>query len=212
MGSSCRHGNGGLACERSPDCGHCHRHTAVDRRVVAELTVIVVAPGCDGAIGTQRHAVGGSSCHRNDGLACERSSGSGHSHRHTAAGRRVIAELTIGVVAPGGDGAIRAKRQVVIRTRTDSYDGFACERRPCCGHSHGQIALGGGSIAQLAVITVSPGGNRTIGTQSQGVIITSGDSHHSLSCQRRSSGRHSHGHTAVGGCVVAQLAIDVVAP
>ena len=110
----------------------------VRRSVVAELAVVVVAPGGHGAVRAQRQAV---VITRRDGhhrLAIERRDARSrvHRHRHAAARRGVVAELAVAVGAPGGHGAVRAQRQAVVIARRDGHHRLAIQRRDARSRVH----------------------------------------------------------------------------
>ena len=83
-----------------------HGHTALCGAVVAEFTIRIVAPACKRSIRAQGHALVRSGAHGDDCFASKGSASGRHRHRDAAIRGRVVAQLAVVVIAPGGDGAI----------------------------------------------------------------------------------------------------------
>ena len=77
---------------------------------------------------------------------------------------------------------------------------------PLRSHHHRHIAVAGAAVAQLAVGTATPGGQGAVRAQRQAVVAAGGDGDDRLAGEH-SGLVHQHRHTAVGGAVVAQLAV-----
>ena len=117
------HGDDDLAGEHPAGVDRDRDRTA-DRPAVAELAVAVAAPGGEGAIRTSRHAeiIPCGDC--DDRLAGE-DSGRLDRDRQRAVSGGAIAELAVQIIAPCGQGAIRAKCDAVGISGGKRGDGLA---------------------------------------------------------------------------------------
>ena len=86
-----------------------------------------------------------------------------HRHRHIALREAVVAEFSVGVIAPGRNRAIRACRHAVKSTHRYSNYSFASQHS-AGAHRHRNSALCRAVVAQLAVGIVAPSGDSAIRT------------------------------------------------
>src|ERR1019366_6305794 len=80
-----------------------------------------------------------------------------YGYRHEPGRCRVVAERTVGIVAPSSHGAVGAQRQTVRYTARNGYDRLAvkCRSRPRVD-SHRRIAVRLGAVSKLAAGVITP--------------------------------------------------------
>ena len=94
--------------------------------------IVVKAPSGDGAVRAEHQRVKETRSEGDDGLAREHAAPvnqhrDGFTGDDGAIGGGTVAELAKLVIAPGGEGAVRAKHHIVTSTRSDGDDGLARE-------------------------------------------------------------------------------------
>ena len=190
---------------------HGHRHIALCRAVNAQLTINIVTPCDDGPIGALHQAVVSACSHSNHRFSSQSAAGD-HRHGHSALRRAVVAQLAGGIVAPGGDGSIRAQGHAMVLSSSHGDDSLACKGRARGGHCDRNIALCGAVVAQLPVLVPTPGHQGTIGAQRDVVKAASRHGNDRFARQRRACCRHRHRHNVIGRRAIAQLTVTIVTP
>ena len=133
-----------------------------------------------------------------------------HQHRPGACGGAAVSELAVVIPAPARQAAVRAAHQVVRATRRDCDHRLAGEHAAAI-HQHRHARVGGAAIAQLAVIIVTPGRHRTIGTQDEVVVPARAGGDHPLAGEHATA-VHQSRNIRVRTAAVTQLTRVADAP
>ena len=134
-----------------------------------------------------------------------------HGHGDIALCGGSVAELAGAVLAPGGEGAVRAECQAVRITPSEGDDGLA-EEHAALGHGHWNVSPRPGTVADLAVVVIPPSGERAIGAECQAVITTGCEGDDALAREWRPRRGHGHGDAAISAGTVAQRTEAIPAP
>ena len=193
--------------------GHLHRGVLVSRVAIAQLPVVVDAPGVQGTGAVQGEGMHVGAEHLDDDFAGKAATGTRHGDVGLVG--RAIAQLAVAVVAPRIQGAVVLDRVV---------SGVAL---PACGNLrdagehrqlHKVVALIGVTQAELTITVVTAGVDRAIATQHQGAVVTLAAAverqiHDRLTGDRIAGiGAHVDRHGLIGRVAGAQLTVPVVAP
>ena len=177
---------------------------------VAQLAVVVEAPGEYKAVGSQGDAVTFAARDRGDGFSGQ--SPAAHDRdRHRRVGRGAVAELTADVLAPRINPAGGSEGEALVGAARDAGDRLAGEGAGEVD-GHRNQGRGVGAVAQLAAAAIAPGIERAVGGERQRVIGAGGDLDDRLAGQDPgATHRHRHGGKRVARAV-AEVAEAVEAP
>ena len=177
--------------------------------VVAQLAVVVAAPGVDDTGVAQGHGEVVAGGNLDNVLQAVDAAGTGvveavDQHRHSAVGCGGVAQLAVGVIAPGVDVALGGHGKAVVAAGGDVGDLHAlgeldldhialADLGSVVTHTAG---LKGRAVAQLAVLVVAPGPDGAVGLEGQGEVPSGGHHGHR---HRLLEGQHGDEHrTGVG--------------
>ena len=150
-----------------PTATYRHRCGFIFNGFITQLTLTIMAPREDLAIGGQRQTVVFACRDGHHRLASQRIGGK-QLHWHSTTVVRPVAELTGRIVAPGKDLTLGGQRQTVISTCRDGHHRFASQH-PACIYRRRHGFIGRGPVAQLPIAVETPGENLAIRAQCQAV-------------------------------------------